>query len=422
MMRGIVKGGLNDIHIDALINEYVIAAGENISAGDLIEFINGEAKKAQKSMIQPASTTFSSQSTSYISASAIDSSRVLVAYSNSGSSGYGTAIVLKVSGTTITSGSPIVFNSGNVSNISTTKLDSSRVLVAWYNPAPNLYVSVLSISGTTITGNAAAIIESTESTYTSVTTLDSGRVLLAYQNNSIGKAVVLSIAGSVITKGTPITFHNAYVYYVSAATLDSNRVVVSYRAAPNNNGMAIVLSVNGTTLTNGSPFVFSANIGVLATVPVNSIRVFLAYTNTENGGRGEALVLSVNGTTLSTGAPFVFEPVVGSYISTALLSSKRVVITYRGSNAYGRAVVLFIPDDGTALSVEVTYTFKSANVLYLSATTLDSGRVLVAYQDSANAGYGAATVLERLFNVQGIAIEGGAAGQTRRFYDWSWRD
>ena len=52
---------------------------------------------------------FESASVDYISVTMLDSTRAIVTYIDNGNSSYGTACVLSVSGTTITTGTPVVF-------------------------------------------------------------------------------------------------------------------------------------------------------------------------------------------------------------------------------------------------------------------------------------------------------------------------
>jgi hypothetical protein len=366
--------GTAKLRINALLADYVIASGENINAGDLVEFISNQAKKSLITVTSSTPTVYRSGSTNWISATKLDSTKVLVAYQDGSNLDYGTAIVLTISGTTITAGTAVFFESATTNNISATTLDSTKVLVA-YQDAGNFGFGtavVLSISGTTITAGTPVVFESANTDYISATTLDSTKVLVAYRDNGnsgFGTSVVLSISGTAITAGTPVVFESANTAYISATTLDSTKVLVAYRDLGNSSfGTSVVLSISGTAITVGTPVVFrSANTGEISATTLNSSKVLVAYGDLGNSSFGTAVILSISGTSISVGTPVVFESAITDYIS---------------------------------------------------ATTLDSTKVLVAYRDSGNSGFGTGSVLQPAFTVQGVATQNGTAGQTRKFYDW----
>jgi hypothetical protein len=60
----------------------------------------------------------------------LNDSKVLVSY-NDISNNLGKAVILNVSNNTITSGTPFTFINNNISDISTTVLTSTKVLVAY---------------------------------------------------------------------------------------------------------------------------------------------------------------------------------------------------------------------------------------------------------------------------------------------------
>jgi hypothetical protein len=208
---------------------------EPVSAKDLVQMLNGETLIGGRPQASPTNLeknfhsaldyVFESASTSYISACVLDSSRFLVAYRDVGNSNYGTAIVLSISGTTITALSPaFVFESASTSYISACVLDSSRVLVAYRDGGNYDYGTaiVLSISGTTITAPSSAFVfKSAATTYISACVLGSSRVLVAYTdggNFGYGKAIVLSMSnndnlkyGIAITSGLQDTIIPVYI-------------------------------------------------------------------------------------------------------------------------------------------------------------------------------------------------------------------
>jgi len=86
-----------------------------------------------------------------------NSNTVVMVYRDNANSGYGTAIVGTISGTTITFGSPLVFSSTATSwcRVEKNYSHSDKVVIAWVVTSSSfaLYVETFNISGTTITAN-----------------------------------------------------------------------------------------------------------------------------------------------------------------------------------------------------------------------------------------------------------------------------
>jgi hypothetical protein len=351
-----------------------------------------------KAMFDPK--VFESATSTYISVAMLDSSKAIVCYQDGGNSSYGTACVLSISGTTVTAGTPVVFESANSTYTSVAMLDSSKAIVCYTDGGNSSYgtACVLSISGTTVTAGTPVVFESANSTYTSVAMLDSSKAIVCYRdggNSGYGTACVLSISGTTVTAGTPVVFESATSTYISVAMLDSSKAIVCYRDGGNSNyGTACVLSISGTTVTAGTPVVFeSAGSPYISVAMLDSSKAIVCYQDGENANYGTACVLSISGTTVTAGTPVVFESANSSYISVAMLDSSKAIVCYRddGNAAYGTACVLSI--SGTTVTAGTPVVFESANSDYTSVAMLDSSKAIVCYTDNGNSSYGTACVL-----------------------------
>jgi hypothetical protein len=349
--------------------------------------------------------------TFYISAVALDSNRVLVSYKNVTNSGFGEAVVLTITGNTITYGTPIVFNNVITNSISTVALDSNRVLVSYQNNSYAPYGGETVVL--TITGNAITYFTPTPVPFNTVNTsnisavaLDSNRVVVSYKNATdapyAGEAVVLTITGTTITYGAIVAFNGVYTSDISAVKLDSNRVVVCYRNG-STFGNAVVLTITGITISNvGTPVAFNAvNTAYITAVALDSNRVLVSYHNGIST-YGNAVVLTITGTTITYGAIVVFNGVYTTSISAVALDSNRVLVSYRNntSSNYGNAVVLTIT--GTGIVAETPIALNDVAISYISAVKLDSNRVLVNYRND-NSNYGNAVRL--LYTPLGLTKE-----------------
>jgi hypothetical protein len=288
--------------------------------------------------------------------------KVVIAYRDWDNSNYGTAIVGTVSGTSISFGTPVVFNTGTTDYIS--------------------------------------------STYDSA----SGKVVIAYRdsgNSNYGTAIVGTVSGTSISFGSEVVFNSGITIYVGS-TFDSTngKVVIVYRDQGNSNhGTARVGTVSGTSISFGSEVVFnSANTQFAqATYDSTNQKVVIVYNDGGNSDHGTAIVGTVSGTSISFGSEVVFNSAGTTHLSCAYDSTNgKVVTSYNSTN--GTAIVGTV--SGTSISFGTAVVFNTGATYYTSAT-YDSteGKVVIAYADGSNSDYGKA----RVGTVSGTSISFGTA-------------
>ena len=294
---------------------------------------------------------FESARADYISVTTLSSTQAIVCYSDVGNSYYGMACVLDISGSTITPGTPAIFESANATYISVTTLSSAQALVCYRDAGSSSYgtACILNISGSTITPGTPAVFESATTVYTSVTALSSTQALVCYQDvgsSSYGTACILNISGSTITPGTPAVFEFAATTYTSVTALSSTQAIVSYSDGGNSNrGTACILNISGSTITRGSPTVFESATTVYTSVTaLSSTQALVCCSDVDGNYRGTACILDISGSTITPDTHVVFESVNSVYVVVTTLSSTQAVVCYRGtfSNYYGTSTVLSV--------------------------------------------------------------------------------
>ncbi len=119
----------------------------------------------------------------------------MIGYRDLGNLNYGTAIVATISGDAITYGTATVFESASSSYISATTLDGTHVLIGYQDGGNSSYGTAVegTISGASISFGAPVVFEAAATSYISATALDSTHKLIAYEdggNSSFGTAVV----------------------------------------------------------------------------------------------------------------------------------------------------------------------------------------------------------------------------------------
>ena len=158
-----------------------------------------------------SNTTFNSSS-SRLPSIAYDTAnqKIVVAYSDLGNSNYGTAVVGTVSGTSITFGTPVVFESGSVGTGEETPISAS------YHAS-------------------------------------SGKVVISYTDvadSNSGKLVDGTVSGTSISFETIVEFENQSTFYIgSAYDPDTQQVVIAYENDPQDTGKAFMFRPNYTEVT-----------------------------------------------------------------------------------------------------------------------------------------------------------------------------
>ena len=415
-------GNINTgIDINGIIEQYKIQAGETISAGDFVEFVNTNG-----TMSSLAPVLFEMSRIYHTSAVTLDENRVLVAYQDYNDNGYGTAVIISINDV-ITVNASVIFKRAYTQYISAVVLDENRVLVAYQGDGNSGAGAILlSINGTEIIVGEPITFSSTQVSYISAVKLNENKVLIAYKDGgAYGTAIVLTINEPSITKGTAIIFNGSVNSIISAVVLNENKVVVNYSDnGKNQYGVAIVLSIDGISITKGSPVVFeSARTEFISATPLNENKLLVSYSDFGNGNYGTAVILTINGTSITVGTPVTFSTGSTSNISVVALNENTAVVSYcnTSNSLYGTATILSITD--TSITSGAGIVFRSASVNQISSTTLNENKVLVSYQDQGMYSYGTATIINTGIetnikkattrqNIKGVAQSAGSEGQT----------
>jgi hypothetical protein len=247
--------------------------------------------------------------------------KVVAAYRDGDNSGYGTAVVGTVSGTSISFGTPVVFKSAESRYMAMDSADGSNVVIVYRGSTGYGHGIVGAISGTSISfGSATSISNSNNKFEFSAVTYDSNadKVLVSYHGDSnYGYSAVGTISSTSISFGTPAQFNG------TNALLTSDSRSVSSAFDPNTNQVAIgfidnsdsakckvvMATISGTSVSFGS--VATANSGDCAypSVQYHSAgeKVVVANRNATGTDDLEAAVGTVSGTGISFATAFTVD-------------------------------------------------------------------------------------------------------------------
>jgi len=365
-----------------------------------------------------------------------NASKVVVAYRDAGNSNYGTAAVGTVSGTSISFGTPVVWNSA-AHNHTGAAYDANvkKILITYRDNGNSNYGTVVSgtVSGTSISFDSEFVFNNSNSGQTGVGyDASSKKAVIAYLDNSTtsGDAVVYQAGGSVpnltaenyigMSRGVVVAGETGAKTTFDSNTLgneitgsvydpDTQKIIIcyTYSASPYY-GYAVVGTVSGTTLTFGTPAVFQSGetswTGI--TYDTTNNKVVVVSRNASNSYYGMAAVGTVSGTSISFGTPVVYNS-ANSEFNKAVFDENagKVVVTYRdNTNADGEARVGTV--SGTSISFGTPATFDSGNANYIAPVyDVNAQKVVIAYRDNNDNNYGKALVA----TVSGTSLSFGTA-------------
>jgi len=359
-----------------------------------------------------------------------NSNKVVIAYRDEGNSNYGTAVVGTVNGNSISFGTVVVFETAQVEYVSATFDSSSNKVVIAYRDDGNSYYGtaiVGTVSGTSISFGTAVVFETGNSRYVEATfDSNTNRVVISYRdvaNSNYGTAIVGTVSGTAISYGTAAVFESsASSYMTSTFDTNSNVVVIAYTAV-SDRGTAIVGTVTGGG-TNSISFGTAVQYNLTAEYDKGAIfdsdsnKVVIAYADNGNSNYGTAVVGTVSGTDISFGSEVVYQSSPAFYNSATFDSSNnKAAITYKDEDSSNYGTLIFGTVSGTAISFpDAKIVFESATSSWISGTfDSDSNAVVIAYQDGGNASYGTgvvygAPITTDVGNEIGIAAEAGTDG------------
>jgi hypothetical protein len=316
----------------------------------------------------------------------------------------GTVSVVAETSLSEASGTPVIFETSAIYNLSSVfDSNSNKIVIAYRDVGGSSYgkaiVGTVDPSDNSISFGTEVVFNSAYSPWVA-TTFDStsNKVVVAYAdgaNSSRGYAKVGTVSGNSISFGAASQFNTDGNSY-TAMTYDSaqDRVVVAYRGESNQNGYARTGAISGTSITWSAAVQFnpSTTIFISTAYDAASGKTVIAYRDSGDSSRGKAIVGTVSASSISFG----FEVQFNSGFTTDTFmaydsSNEKIIISYRddGNSGHGTAIVGTV--SGTSISFGSKVVFEAAATSF-PAITFDSSanKVVISYQDVGNSSYATA--------------------------------
>ena len=395
----------------------IVNADGTVSVVAGVSFASGSFQNFLSSRTEWPSSTFDS-----------NSNKIVVAYRDD-SNNYGYAVVgeIDTSDNSISFGTPVLFESGTtVFPSATFDSNSNKVVISYSDGSSgdNGTAIVGTVSGTSISFGTPVLFETARATYVA-TTFDptSNKIVTLYtanSNSSYGTAIIGTVNGTSISFGNKTVFESASVNNISVAYNENDqKVVVSYRDNGNSGyGTAVVGTVSGTSISFGTAVVIKASSAspTATAYDSSSQKVIVAYRDIGNSSYGTANVGTISGTSISFGSPVVFESASTDYINISAGGGK-VLIAYTDVGNSSFITVAEGVVSGTSITFESSVTLSSTVSAYNSVTfSSTSERFVVSSRTGTTTLLGQSVVVQasgtNLTSENFIGFADGAAADT----------
>lgn len=400
------------------IRTYPIATGNSVTAGDVVDVVNGEVTRSVVAEANVKTVLFTGNASSIATCRLNDKYSICVCGSNATGQIY---LVDNASGKAVIQ---TAVGYSQASRLQVARLNDTKFIVTWYD-GTNIQSVCGTANNTTISlGNSQYLVAISDVNSQSLVPLSETSCAVIYGTPARLGVHVCTISGTTITRGNDSYLASHPASSVSATLLpdDSSgnkRVCVCFSDTNDGNkGKAVIATINSSNaVTWGSVVTFNA--GPIYNRPdcclYNSETVVVAYAQSGTGALATSLLVS--GSSISVGDTSDSLTNSGNDMAVENVGEKIVVVT-TDHNIKGAAYLLSLDNNFSLLD---SFTFNSLGATAPSIGKIDNYRFVLAFGDSSNSNYGTSTILEvngnqiaggfTVNSTQAIALESGEAGQ-----------
>ena len=296
--------------------------------------------------------------------------RVVISYRDNSDSGKGKAVVGTITGTAVTFGTAVQFDSSSTGNHTALFDPTTNKIVIVYKENSNEYAKAVvgtpDASDNSITFGSVATVQSNIIQQLKATIdTDTGRVIACYQNQQVsgspGQANVGTVSGTSISFGSNGSFNSTATTEINPVYDPSTQKVVVIFSDEGNSyqGKYVVGSTTSdTAISWGSAATYATTNTqqITATVDTTSNRVVIAFKDVTNS-LGKSMVGTVNANnTMTWGSATTYHSYQADYNALVYDSTReKIVLTYADTNDSNKGILLV----GTVNSSNNTIAFGS---------------------------------------------------------------
>ena len=277
-----------------------------------------------------------------------DTQKLIVSYRYN-SQGYSAAVVGTVSGNSIGFGGETVFDGTTTYHSMVYHAALQKVVITYVDEAnSNAGTSVVgSVSGTTITFGTAVVFNSSGTSFVdSVYDPDSEKVIITYRD-SIGNinALTGTVSGTAISFGSIVSAGDSGTtvnYGKIAYDATAQKVVIVGMLAANGGGRVYVGTVSGTSISFGTPEYFSAvQYGYYPDIVYDSLaQKCVVVSGAAVAGTANAYLITITGNTPTASSPYQFASSYIDDLKIAYDSNSGVAVTHGRNGTNGSVFVI----------------------------------------------------------------------------------
>jgi hypothetical protein len=317
----------------------------------------------------------------------------------------GSAVVGTVSGTSISFGTPVLFDSSAAGVSVAFDSVNSKIVISYGLSSVGGKTIIGTVSGTSISfGTAVSFTANSVGSVTSVYDSSNSKVVISYRDVSTtyGTSIVGTVSGTSISFGTAVVF-NAFQTYYTYSTYAAGKVVIAFADGANSYyGYAIVGTVSGTSISFGTKVVFnSATLEYIrATYDTTNSKVVIAYADVGNSNYGTAIIGTVSGTSISFGTKVVFSTTYTTWFGITYIPSVNYVMVAcwnPATSTYGATIAGFV--SGTTITFDPFYTYNSVSTFQPAPVYDSTAQKVVIANANTTSSTGAAQVITAAANM-----------------------
>ena len=342
--------------------------------------------------------------------------KVVVAYRDADNSNRGTAVVGTISGTSLSFGTPVVFDTSNSQHIGIAyDANAQKMVIAYGVSGVAGFGIVGTVSGTTISFGTRVSLGTTAQDCSVAYDSSAQKVVVSFKDssNNYGSALVGTVSGTSISFGTLVVFASHVIYETKIAYDSTNsKVVIAYtNGSDGQKGTSIVGTVSGTSISFGSAVVFDAGeiTALDVAYDVASGKSVIVYQKGPGGNQGaNAIVGTISGTGISFGTAVVYDSGSGNENNTIVYheAAEKVIVVYWDNSNSDRATALTGTVSGTTISFANSVVLEQGASNYISPAYDSTNKVVfVALRDGGNSNYGTGVVYQPTYSSTNLTAE-----------------
>jgi len=327
----------------------------------------------------------------------IDSTHALVGYTDLSDDEHGKVVLATITGSEIAYGSVQEFANVAVNHLEMVALDSSHVLITYteYMGDKSGKAIVAEIIDGSISLGTAATFELDQTEQVSVCRLDGTHALIIYRdvyNDGYGTARLATITGTSISVGSAVVFNAGYTYDMGVSALDSSHAIITFEDNGNSDkGTAVIATISEGSVSFGSEYVFNDAVTSYTSVAgLDSTHAVIAFMDGSNSNKGAAVVATVDGSSISFGTKVLYSSGAAYNNKVNAIDATHVFITHNG----GPAMVVVGTVTGSAITFGTPGSLGTTEAYETSSSLLSATTMIGVFSDEAADYYGKGTVVQ----------------------------